>query len=157
MRYGKAFLELAGSGSSPANSSPLTCIVVDQAYEVELSLEMEGDAEGGIFLFYNPRAYVGLGFTGEKVRTYQYAESHDWASVPLEGRKVRARLTNDRNVITYHYSIDGGKTWRLHPTRMEVSGMHHNVFGGFLSLRIGICSLGTGTVRLSDFRYRALV
>nr|WP_224772435.1 hypothetical protein [Pelagicoccus enzymogenes] len=87
VRYGKAFLELAGSGSSPANSSPLTCIVVDQAYEVELSLEMEGDAEGGIFLFYNPKAYVGLGFTGEKVRTYQYAESHDWASAPLEGAR----------------------------------------------------------------------
>jgi xylan 1,4-beta-xylosidase len=39
---------------------------------------------------------------------------------------------------------------------MEVSGLNHNVFGGFLSLKIGIYSVGTGSVRLRDFRYRAL-
>ena len=75
--------------------------------------------------------------------------------MPLHGRKVRARITNDRNVITYHYSLDDGTTWRRHPTRMEVSGINHNVFGGFLSLRIGICALGTGRIRLSRFTYQA--
>ena len=156
VQYGEASLELKGEGNSPANSSPLTCIVVDRAYQVEVTMELIGDVEGGLFLFYNPKAFVGLGFTGEKVRTFQYSEVHDWASVPLKGRKVRARITNNRNVITYHYSIDDGKTWRLHPTRMEVSGMHHNVFGGFLSLRIGICAMGEGSVRLSNFTYRAI-
>src|SRR5690606_6609131 len=42
---------------------------------------------------------------------------------------------------------DNENSWRLHPTRMEVSGLHHNVFGGFLRLRIGICSFGTGSVK----------
>ena len=34
--------------------------------------------------------------------------------------------------------------------------MHHNVFGGFLSLRVGLFAVGKGAVRLRDFRYRAL-
>jgi xylan 1,4-beta-xylosidase len=36
---------------------------------------------------------------------------------------------------------------------MEVSGIHHNVFGGFLSLKIGICCAGVGHVRVRDFVY----
>ncbi|EDY81542.1 glycosyl hydrolase, family 43 [Verrucomicrobiia bacterium DG1235] len=153
--YGSKSLELKGEGSSPVDSSPLTCIAVDRAYRVEVSMELHGEVEGGLFLFYNSKAFVGLGFTGNTVRTYQYAGTEDWANVPLEARKVRVRITNDRNVITYHYSTDNGNSWRLHPTRMEVSGLHHNVFGGFLSLRIGICSFGTGKVKLSQFSYRA--
>jgi xylan 1,4-beta-xylosidase len=69
---------------------------------------------------------------------------------------VRVRLTNDGNVITCEYSYDDGRSWKLHPTRMEVSGMHHNVFGGFLSLRVGIYSVAKGEVLLNDFRYRGM-
>ncbi len=156
VRYGDHSLELAASGTSPANSSPLTCIAVDRAYQVEVSMELLGDAEGAFLLYYNPKAFVGIGFNGEKARTYQYATTEEWASVPFKARKLRARITNDRNVITYHYSLDDGTTWRLHPTRMEVSGLNHNVFGGFLSLRVGICSLGTGSIRLSRFTYQAI-
>ncbi|WP_255783775.1 hypothetical protein [Marilutibacter chinensis] len=39
---------------------------------------------------------------------------------------------------------------------MEVAGIHHNVFGGFLSLRLALYSAGEGAARFSDFRYRAL-
>lgn len=156
VHYGDASLELAGSGSSPVNSPPLTCIAVDRAYEVEVTMELTGDAEGAFLLYYNPKAFVGVGFTGEKVKNYQYATSEEWANVPFPGRTVRGRITNDHNVITYHYSVDDGRTWRRHPTRMEVSGLNHNVFGGFLSLRVGICSLGSGSVRLRRFSYRAI-
>jgi xylan 1,4-beta-xylosidase len=65
-------------------------------------------------------------------------------------------LTNDNNVATYRYFRDGGKTWTLHGHRMEVSGIHHNVFGGFPSLRIGLYSAGEGGIRLRDFSYKAL-
>jgi xylan 1,4-beta-xylosidase len=39
---------------------------------------------------------------------------------------------------------------------MEVSGMHQNVFGGFLSLKVGVNSAGDGAVRMRDFHYRAV-
>lgn len=156
VKYGKKYLELAGAGNSPIDSSPLTCGVVDRAYQVEVDLTLSGDAEAGLLLFYNHKAFVGVGFTAEKIKTYQYAEEQTWASVPIKASSLRIKLINDNHVITYQYSQDQGKTWKLHPTRMEVSGMHHNVFGGFLSLKVGIYSVGKGKVQLSNFRYKAI-
>jgi hypothetical protein len=39
---------------------------------------------------------------------------------------------------------------------MEVSGYHHNVRGGFMSLRPALYAAGSGEARFRDFRYRAL-
>lgn len=39
---------------------------------------------------------------------------------------------------------------------MEVSGLHHNVFGGFVSLRIALFSAGAGEVRARNFIYKGL-
>jgi xylan 1,4-beta-xylosidase len=69
---------------------------------------------------------------------------------------VRIRVANDENVITWFYSHDEGKTWTRHPTRMEVSGLNHNVFGGFISLKIGMYAAGEGSIRLRRFTYRAI-
>ncbi|ACE86140.1 family 43 glycosylhydrolase [Cellvibrio japonicus] len=157
VKYLEKALVLSGTGHSPADSSPLTCTAVDRAYRVELSLSLSGDAEAGLLLFYNHKAYVGIGFNGSFIKTHQYAEEHPWARVPLKNRNLRIRLTNDRHVITYEYSRDNGRSWQLHPTRMEVSGLHHNVFGGFLSLKPAIYCVGSGQVQLRDFRYQALV
>ena len=68
---------------------------------------------------------------------------------------VRIRVRNDRNIVTFWYALGAGE-WIQHPWQMEVSGMHHNVFGGFLSLKPGVYSAGEGAVRMRDFRYRAL-
>ncbi|UTF60632.1 family 43 glycosylhydrolase [Gilvimarinus sp. DA14] len=155
-RYGDKRLLLTADGNGPADTSPLTCFPADHAYQVEVNLDIEDDAEAGILLFYNHKAYVGLGFTKDVVKNYQYAEEHPWAAVQIPSRSVRVRLINDKHVVTYQYSHDGGKSWRTHPTRMEVSGIHHNVFGGFLSLRVALYCSGEGQVALSDFTYRAL-
>ena len=73
----------------------------------------------------------------------------------MEVSTVHIRVKNDRHIVTFHYSLDGSE-WQQHPWQMEVSGLHHNVFGGFASLQPGIYSAGAGTVKLRDFRYRAL-
>ncbi|MFC5527509.1 family 43 glycosylhydrolase [Rhodanobacter ginsengisoli] len=149
-------LHLDASGSSPADSMPLTCLPGDRAYVAEVTLELVGQAEGGLLLFYNPKAFVGIGFSPHALKTFEYAAELAWMRSPISTSRVRIRLTNDRNVITFHYSHDGGKTWTLHGLRMEVSGIHHNVFGEFLSLRIGIYSAGEGSIVLRDFTYRAI-
>lgn len=156
VRFANGGLEIKGKGSTPADSTPLTCGVGDRSYEAEITLDLVGPAEGGLLLYYNPKAFVGVGFTPDTMKTYQYAEEHPWARRPHTVSSVRVRLTNDANVVTFRYSLDGGKTWILHGTRMEVSGIHHNVFGGFLSLKVGVYAAGKGTVRLRDFRYHAL-
>lgn len=149
-------LRIAGRGTSPADSAPLTCGVGDRSYRIEVTLELEGGAEAGLLLFYNHKAFVGIGFDGERTRTWQYSEDQAWNRQTLKSRKVRLRLTNEANVVTWHYSGDDGRSWTRHPTRMEVSGMHHNVFGGFLSLKPGIYCTGDGAVRVTDFTYQAL-
>jgi xylan 1,4-beta-xylosidase len=146
-------LSLTAKGNSPIDSSPLACIVPDRSYEAEISFDLVGNAQAGLLLFYNHKAFVGIGFDGTALKIFQYAEELTWARVPLEARSLRLRLTNHENVVSWYYSLDEGRNWTRHDTRLEVSGMHHNVFGGFLSLRIGLYAAGDGTVRLRDFRY----
>ncbi|WP_434028370.1 family 43 glycosylhydrolase [[Pseudomonas] boreopolis] len=152
---GKGLL-LAAAGASPVDSSPLTCLVGDRAYEAEVTIDLLDGAEGGLLLFYNHKAFVGIGFAPDVVKGFQYAAEHPWMRKEQRTSSVRIRLTNDHHVVTYHYSHDDGKHWTLYGTRMEVSGMHHNVFGDFLSLRLGIYSAGQGSIRIRDFAYRAL-
>ncbi|MBS0226469.1 MAG: family 43 glycosylhydrolase [Proteobacteria bacterium] len=149
-------LLLKGAGSSPIDSSPLTCSAGDRSYQVEVTFDLIGDGEGGLLLFYNHKAFVGIGFTATELRVFQYAEEQAWARQKGAGRHVRIRLGNDRNVVTFHYSHDDGRTWKRLDTRMEVSGLNHNVFGGFLSLKPAIYSAGNGAVRLRDFTYQAM-
>jgi xylan 1,4-beta-xylosidase len=73
----------------------------------------------------------------------------------LPARIRHVKVTNRENVVTFHYSSDGLQ-WRQHPWQMEVSGFHHNVFGGFRSLRIALFSAGDGELRVRNFRYRGL-
>jgi xylan 1,4-beta-xylosidase len=145
---------LAGTGTYPADSAPLTCIVPDRSYEAEVSFDLIGDAQAGLLLFFNRKAFIGIGCDGENLRSYQYAAEQTWARAPLKSRSVRMKVSNHENIVTWYYSTDEGMTWRRHDTRMEVSGLNHNVFGDFLSLRIGLFASGEGTVRVRDFRYR---
>lgn len=149
-------LRISGKGRSPIDSTPLTCPVGDRAYEAEVDIDLIGEAEGGLLLFYNHKAFVGIGFTPDTIKTFEYAGEEVWARIPKATRSVRVRVSNDHNVVTWRYSHDGGRTWTLLGTRMEVSGLHHNVFGGFISLKIGLYSAGAGAIRLRDFVYRAL-
>ncbi|WP_193161971.1 family 43 glycosylhydrolase [Microbulbifer hainanensis] len=157
IEYEPGGLRIAASGSSPQNSTPLTCPVGDRSYEVEVTIDLlDETAEGGVLLFYNHKAFVGLGFSVGQRKTFQCAGELEWMRAALATKSVRIRLTNRDNVVTYHYSHDDGKTWTLLDHRMEVSGIHHNVFGGFLSLKVGIYSAGTGSIRVRDFTYRAV-
>lgn len=156
VKYESNGLLFSGRGTSPADSSPIVCVVGERGYEVELTIELNKDVEAGLLLYYNDKAFVGLGFTTEHVKMYQSATEQSWFRQAVASAKVRVRLTNDQNVVTYHYSFDSGKTWLLHGHRMEVSGIHHNVFGGFLCLKVGMFCTGKGVVRLSNFTFRAL-
>ena len=73
----------------------------------------------------------------------------------VRAERLHLKLANRENVVTFHYSTDG-KQWTQHPWQMEVSGLHHNVFGGFLSLKIALFAAGRGEVRLRNFVYRGL-
>ena len=88
--------------------------------------------------------------------TYGYGQEQSWMRETIApGKTVHIRLVNIDNVLTLHHSRDG-KSWQQHPWQMEVSGFHHNVFGGFLSLRPALFCAGKGELRARNFVYRGL-
>jgi xylan 1,4-beta-xylosidase len=145
-----------GKGHSPRDSSPLTVIAGDLAYEFEVEMDIAPGAFGGALLFYNDRLYAGVGSNGEQLILHRYGEDRPASLRPSRrGGKLWLRVTDDRNILTVHTSQDG-RHWHKYPVQMDVSGYHHNVAGGFLALKPAIYAAGTGAVVFHHFRYRAL-
>lgn len=148
-------LTLASKGNSPADCSPLTMNPGDRAYQVEVTVEPFGGAEGGLLFFYSERAFVGCGFDGHGISTYVYGEKHDWLRIDSKAPRITFRFTNDHQIVTMHYRTEAG-AWIKHPWQLEVSGMHQNVLGSFLSLRPSLFACRGGEARFRAFRYGGL-
>ncbi len=148
-------LILQASGTAPVDSSPLLLIAGDQAYRFDCDIEIAPGGTAGLVLFYDDKLYCGLGFDEHRFVTHQYGNERGRPANP-HGRHMRIRITNTRHIVAIHTSGDAGKSWHRFDRGMEVSGYHHNVRGGFLMLRPGLYSAGSGAARFRDFRYEAL-
>lgn len=159
VRYGKdergPYLELSPKGDSPSNSSPMTFVAGDQAYQFEVDIELQAGAQAGALLFYNDKLYAGVGINERGFLLHRYGMDQRYSKKP-EGNNFRLRVTNNRHILTIHYSSDQGKTWHKYDTQMEVSGFHHNVAYGFMALRPAIYAAGTGKVKFRNLTYKAL-
>jgi xylan 1,4-beta-xylosidase len=154
-RYENGALVLKASGTSPKDASPLQLVAGDHAYEMQVEIERDDDATAGLLLFYNDRLFVGLGFSATNLIEYTKGELSPFEKPAAIGRKFFLRLRNNHHVVTAWYSADG-EHWTKHWMQSEVSGYHHNVAGGFLSLRPALLATGSGEVRFRNFQYRAL-
>jgi beta-xylosidase len=155
-RYADGALVLQGKGTSPKDCAPLSFVSGDQAYEIEVELELRGEASGGLILFYNERLYAGLGFSPTNLIMHREGNDRTWWAKPGDiGNHAFIRLTNDRHIVSIQTSADG-VTWKRFAAGMEVSGYHHNVAYGFLSLRPALYAAGKGEVVFRNFKYRAL-
>ncbi|MEV7633968.1 family 43 glycosylhydrolase [Pseudarthrobacter enclensis] len=149
-------LVLTASGSSPADTSPVTCIVGDHRYEVTVEVEVGEGATGGLLLYYSRRLFCGMGLDGEKMTTYRTGESIPyWREPAASSRVMHLRIVNDAHIVTMYYSVDG-EEWTRHGLRFEVSGFNTNTAGELLSLRPALFATGTGRVRFRSFQYRGL-
>jgi xylan 1,4-beta-xylosidase len=147
-------LVLAGKGTQPRDASPLCFIAGDLGYEMTVGIEVRGDAQAGVLLFYNRRLYCGLGFDRQRFTMHRYGlerRARPIGSAP----KLWLRLRNDRHIVTFHHSSDA-RTWTKFDVQMEVSGYHHNVAGDFLSLRPALFCAGSGEAAFSNLEFRAL-
>ena len=136
-----------------ANSSPYTLLVGDRDYEVEVTVATQGTVIGGLVLFYSERMFCGVGLASGSLRTYVYGQEHSWMTLPAVGPTTRLRLRSVGHVVTWWYTDSDG-VWIRHPWQMEVSGIHHNVFGEFTALKVGLLAAGEGSATYSDFTYR---
>ncbi len=147
-------LVVNGKGSSVPDCSPMLIIPTNHSYTASVELELEGDAIGGLVLFYNENGYSGILADKENILT----NLRGW-QFPTEknaiNRKVYLRLKNIENTVDMYYSLDG-KEWTKTENSFEVSAYHHNILGGFMSLRIGLCSMGEGKVIFKNFKYEPI-
>lgn len=154
LRREQGVLHLTAKGSAPKDCSPLTFVQGEQAYEIEVEIEIDAGTTAGVLLFYDAALYAGLGFDGDRFVTHQYGMERGRPANP-HGRRMHLRMTNDMHIVTFHHSADG-RNWTRFDRQMEVSGYHHNVRGGFMMLRPGLYAAGAGEARFRGFRYRAL-
>jgi len=154
-RYDDGALILKGKGTSPRDCSPLSFVCGDQAYQVQVEMEIRGGATGGLLLFYSKRAYGGIGFSAKNEIMHREANERVMPKPAGLGNRIFIRLTNDRHIVTIDTSPDGIE-WTRSERSMEVSGYHHNVVYDFLSLRPALYAAGPGEVAFRNFTYRAL-
>lgn len=144
-------ITIDGKGNGVGGSSPLVCIPSCHSYTAEVELSIEGDAAGGMVLFYNNSYFSGILADKENVLT----NLRGW-QFPTEkkvlNRHVFLRLRNINNVVDMYYSLDGVQ-WIKTENSAEVSSYNHNALSGFLGLRIGLCSIGNGKVTFKNFKY----
>lgn len=149
-------LVLAAKGDSPSDSSPLTMIAADHAYEVEADVELlGGDTEAGLLLFFNDRLYVGVGIGRGGMRTYFGGHPHHRPEPAPQVDRLQLRIRNDHHIVEIRYREPGGE-WTRHGLRFEVSGYHANTVGDLLSLRPALYATGAGAARFRSATYRPL-
>jgi beta-xylosidase len=147
-------LVIKAKGMAVGNCAPLLCIPSDNSYVAQVELFIEGDVIGGLVLFYNNNAYSGILADEKNI----LANLRGW-QFPTEKQVIKnhafLRLQNMNNTVDMFYSLDGEK-WIKIENSVEISSLNHNVLGGFLSVRLGLCSMGNGKVKFKNFKYMPL-
>jgi beta-xylosidase len=144
-------LVMKGRGKSVAESHPLLTIPSNHSYTAEVELSIEGEAIGGLMLFYNQNAYSGILADDKNILANIKGWQFNTETNAIK-RHVFLRLKNIEHTVDMYYSDDGTK-WNKIENSLEVSGMHHNVLGGFMSLRLGLTAIGNGVVTFRNFKY----
>jgi len=142
---------IKAKGNAIGNCSPLLYNPTNHAYTAEVEMLIEGNATAGLVLIYNNVAYSGILADGKDI----LANIHGWQFATEKNvtkERVFLKIKSINNTVDMYYSIDG-KNWTKIENSLEVSGFHHNAFSGFLGLRIGLCSIGEGSVTFKNFKY----
>ena len=143
-------LVLAGRGTRAGDSFPLTCMAGDEAYQLEVDVEIEGDAQAGLLLFFNPNWYVGLGINSEMLLAGANGALRDINKI--SSRRMLLRIVCDHNDVELWAGQDRSSMRKLYQS-FNVSGYNHHTIGGFLSLRPALYCAGKGQAVFRNFRY----
>jgi beta-xylosidase len=144
-------LILQARGRSLEDSSALTTAVGGHSYTVEIDIELDPGCESGLLLFYDPQHAAGVLF-GEQGIGVRLANGYVPGRYHPGATRATLRLVNDRQELDFYYKLPG-EPWKRTEESAEVSGMHHNVLGGFLDLRPAVYASGSGKATFRNFRY----
>jgi xylan 1,4-beta-xylosidase len=146
---------LKARGNTPVDSPPLLVNPGHHGYEIITEVKIDAGSKAGLVLFYNENAFAGVAMDGQRQYVYR-SDRGEIKQIENElGNRFYLKLVNDQHEVNTFVSSDG-ENWQKSPLSMEVSGLHHNVFGEFLSLRAGIFAAGEGEVEFYNFEYNPL-
>ncbi len=148
---GNGSLTLAAQGKSLADSAALTTAVGGHSYTVEVDVEVEPGCESGLLLFYNPDHATGIELSAKGISA-RLATGSTHSYQEKGATRATLRIVNDRQEVDFYYRLPG-KPWQRTQESAEISGMHHNVLGGFLDVRPAVYACGSGKATLRNFRY----
>jgi xylan 1,4-beta-xylosidase len=118
---------------------------------VEIDVEVETGCESGLMLFYDPQHSTGILLDSGGIGV-RLANGYSPDRAEAGATRATLRIVNDRQEIDFYYRIPG-QSWKKTPESAEVSGMQHNVLGGFLDLRPAVYAVGSGKATFRAFRY----
>ena len=148
---GAGVLSLQASGKTLADTSALTTPVGGHSYTVEVDVESDPSCTAGLMLFYNPEHTTGIFLSSEGISA-RVATGSTHSHQEKGVTRATFRIVNDRQEIDFYYRVPG-QPWRRTQESAEISGMDHNVLGGFLDVRPALCAYGSGKASFRAFRY----
>jgi xylan 1,4-beta-xylosidase len=148
---GNGVLRLAARGKSLADTSVLATPVGGHSYTVEVDVEIEPGCEAGLLLSYNPEHACGITLSSDGLKI-RMANGLVMPEASSGMTRATLRIVNDDQEIDFYYRPDG-QTWQKTRGSAEISGMDHNVLGGFLDVRPALSAWGTQHASFRNFRY----
>jgi xylan 1,4-beta-xylosidase len=148
---GHGALTLAARGKSLAETSVLSTAVGGHSYTVEIDVEIEPGCEAGLILFYNPDHSTGILLNADGVGV-KLANGYVPSRQQKGATRATLRVVNDRQEVDFYFRMRD-KPWQRTQESAEISGMHHDVLGGFLDVRPAVYACGSGKATLRNFRY----
>jgi xylan 1,4-beta-xylosidase len=148
---GNGALTLAARGKSLADTSVLTTAVGGHSYTVEIDIEVEEGCEAGLLLFYNLEHATGIFLDGDGIGV-RIANGYVPTRQQKGATRATLRIVNDRQEVDFYFRLPG-KEWQRMAESAEISGMQHNVLGGFLDVRPAVYACGASKATFRSFRY----
>jgi len=155
-KTGNGTLELSARGRSLADSPVLAAAVGGHAYTVEVDVEINPGCTAGLVLFYNPEHGTGIQIGADNNNSGGIFTRGTTGSIKSRqeqgATRATLRIVNDRQQVDFYYKLPG-KAWVRTGDSDEISGLHHNVLGGFLDVRPALYASGSGKATFRAFKY----
>ena len=148
---GTGALNLKARGQSLMDTSVLTTPVGGHSYTIDIDVQVEPGCTAGLHLFYDPQHSTGITISPDGISA-RNANNSAGSNREKGATRATLRIVNDRQEIDFYYRLPG-REWRRTEESAEISGMDHNVLGGFLDVRPAVCAFGTGSATFRSFRY----
>ena len=150
-------LTLKASEESPSKgSNPLLFNAGEHAYSVSVEIEKTSDAHVGLIVYYDYRAFAGIGVKGSSLMRYRRGEENKWGDAVLaDPNHFFLKIINNRNTITLFFSKDG-QSWDKLQTGFEVSSYQHNLLYGSKACLPGLFVCGSGEAKFKNVDFKVL-